>query len=554
VPSIASSAPAVVLVVQVGGPPGPVVRQLQAIASSSTTEPRFEVAALLESARPSLAAAVHASGLDVRVIAAGTEFGLAPALWDAVADVSAPYIAWLSPGVLPQPGWLAGLLAAAAAAPGPAVVVGARAVGPDERIVRSGLAFDHHGDPVEFGRRHRPDQWSLGVPFTPFQAVGMDAVLLSKPALSAAPLDLADLRSQVAFAAYCLRARAAGVAVIQSEQAVVVLDTPASLPVVLGWGDVVRPSPWEADAWARERYALLRLACAGHLNILGHYAYGPFERFLRAYFYREILAGSTPVDGASPPNEAVAPAAPRGTGPPSPHAPIIVLGPHRSGSSLVAEMLSKLGVHLGDTLLGPHEQNAHGYFEDVVWLQLHDQMLQIMGQSWYNPFAGAHPAFRERFGLLVEVIAELKAARARGLGKPCWGFKDPRTVVFADWYREALPNARYVVTRRAVADSAKSIARAHPEISPGMAQLAATWYAGEVERFLAQPPGDAIVVDYEACLQDPMHTARALTRWLGASVDPALAGAVVDPALARFRSCASSESEAPAVHAAPVPA
>ena len=56
-------------------------------------------------------------------------------------------------------------------------------------------------------------------------------------------------------------------------------------------------------------------------------------------------------------------------------APIVVAGMHRSGTSLVASVLSMLGVSLGSTLLGADRNNPKGYFEDTDFLRLNREML-----------------------------------------------------------------------------------------------------------------------------------------------------------------------------------
>ena len=54
---------------------------------------------------------------------------------------------------------------------------------------------------------------------------------------------------------------------------------------------------------------------------------------------------------------------------------IIVLGGHRSGTSCVAGIIHRLGVPLGEHLLGPGVGNPVGHFEDLAFYHLHRLIL-----------------------------------------------------------------------------------------------------------------------------------------------------------------------------------
>jgi len=65
--------------------------------------------------------------------------------------------------------------------------------------------------------------------------------------------------------------------------------------------------------------------------------------------------------------------------------PIVVLGMHRSGTSLVAGILRNAGVLMGDKFLPPDEFNLRGYFEDTDFLWINKGILESAGASWYAP-------------------------------------------------------------------------------------------------------------------------------------------------------------------------
>jgi hypothetical protein len=62
---------------------------------------------------------------------------------------------------------------------------------------------------------------------------------------------------------------------------------------------------------------------------------------------------------------------------------IVVLGMHRSGTSVITRGLEVLGVALGDKLMPEHEPtNPKGFFEDIDVNELNEELLRLMGLRW----------------------------------------------------------------------------------------------------------------------------------------------------------------------------
>ena len=61
----------------------------------------------------------------------------------------------------------------------------------------------------------------------------------------------------------------------------------------------------------------------------------------------------------------------------------MVLGAHRSGTSALSGVIQRLGVNLGDNLLGPQAGiNERGFGEHSEVVALHDRLLKQLGSSW----------------------------------------------------------------------------------------------------------------------------------------------------------------------------
>lgn len=111
---------------------------------------------------------------------------------------------------------------------------------------------------------------------------------------------------------------------------------------------------------------------------------------------------------------------------------IVVLGMDRSGTSLCANLLNRLGMRLGPDLLPGDRFNEEGYFEDKEIWSIHERIFAVLGRSWdtlttIRPFPPLwwHTEGMQRFK--AQMIDLVRARISEGPG--FWGFKDPRTAM-----------------------------------------------------------------------------------------------------------------------------
>lgn len=132
---------------------------------------------------------------------------------------------------------------------------------------------------------------------------------------------------------------------------------------------------------------------------------------------------------------------------------IVVTGMHRSGTSLVASLLQEVGVHMGEELLGPYQGNRQGHFEDVDFLHFHQQLLNRLGQPTYIPDTTTLDQLTEQEKRQASLLCQQRAHR------PIWGWKDPRTTLFLNFWQQQLPQARYLLIYRHPLDVILSLIR-----------------------------------------------------------------------------------------------
>lgn len=143
--------------------------------------------------------------------------------------------------------------------------------------------------------------------------------------------------------------------------------------------------------------------------------------------------------------------------------PLIVIGMHRSGTSLVARLLSEAGVHMGADCTQHHES---GFFRE-----LNKAVFRAAHADWDWPLATApaldDEALRRNLVSHLSEACTSKEARAflgRRFGhadlatqEGPWGWKDPRNTCTLPLWREVFPSARVVNVYRNGIDVAASL-------------------------------------------------------------------------------------------------
>jgi hypothetical protein len=127
---------------------------------------------------------------------------------------------------------------------------------------------------------------------------------------------------------------------------------------------------------------------------------------------------------------------------------VCILGMHRSGTSCLAGSLEEAGLHLGD-VFKVGQYNAKGNRENGRIMALQETVLVYSDGSWNRPpkhvsWSDSHRGERDA---IIRSYANV----------PAWGFKDPRTILLIDFWREALPNLAVVGTFRHPLLVAKSL-------------------------------------------------------------------------------------------------
>lgn len=136
---------------------------------------------------------------------------------------------------------------------------------------------------------------------------------------------------------------------------------------------------------------------------------------------------------------------------------ICIVGMHRSGTSMIARLLSLCGLDLGppDKFLKADAANPLGHFEHRGFLEIDRKLLKFFKATWQEP-----PGLRPGWYLdpkLAPLRAEVEALAATFAGKSPWGWKEPRASLFLPFWKAAIPSMRFVVCIRSPLEVARSL-------------------------------------------------------------------------------------------------
>lgn len=212
---------------------------------------------------------------------------------------------------------------------------------------------------------------------------------------------------------------------------------------------------------------------------------------------------------------------------------VVVLGMHRSGTSLAAGCLQRLGVDFGPRLMPPNADNPLGYFEHNDVVNLHDRALLALDRSWDDP----HPLPAEwwRDERIVPYHTQLLGILRRDFSNaPLWGLKDPRLCRLLPWWESVWPDVSsrplFLLVRRSPAAVAASLAR-REGMSAGTAHLLWLWHVLEAEH--GSRPHDRLILDFDDLRRDENAALAPVRRWLGLPPPAVATLPVADPAPGR---------------------
>lgn len=196
---------------------------------------------------------------------------------------------------------------------------------------------------------------------------------------------------------------------------------------------------------------------------------------------------------------------------------VLVLGPHRSGTSCVTEIVHALGFELGRDLLGARPDNPRGLWENAAMVAASEALLGRAASAWYDP------GFLELGELLDPAVIRdgLAAAVTAQFGRTPIVIKDPRLCRLAGpcavVLRQLGYRVRFLLVLRDPRDSAESLYR-----RDGIPRAVGTalWLAHLLGALSAMRGEPVLTIDYDRLLREE-EPLLELATWLRDGERPA---------------------------------
>ena len=201
---------------------------------------------------------------------------------------------------------------------------------------------------------------------------------------------------------------------------------------------------------------------------------------------------------------------------------IVVLGMHRSGTSVITRGLQVFGVQLGDKMMPPTEGiNPKGYWEDVDLNALNIEMLHAIGNDWCRvrvigssdvEFLHKHGYFRRAVDLIREKTGS----------SPLFAFKDPRVAKLLSFWKEVFVHCQldvsYLLAVRNPLSVVKSLTK-RDGIEAEQSYL--LWFEHLITGLTHSVGKKRVLVDYDRLMQSPAHELSRIAESLELEIDPA---------------------------------
>ena len=187
---------------------------------------------------------------------------------------------------------------------------------------------------------------------------------------------------------------------------------------------------------------------------------------------------------------------------------VVVLGMHRSGTSMVGNVLKNLGIDMGKRLAKAKWTNPLGHFEDNDFVDLNSRILRLAGGSWDKP--PDQDKIREQQDAVKMEIVKL----VQGRNSQLWGWKDPRTSLTMELYLPYLTNAYFIVCHRNIRAISRSLRR-RDQLDLRSGERLTRIYQERIEDFFKiNPDLPRLQLSYESSTCHPETAVKGITKFL----------------------------------------
>ncbi|GGY82411.1 hypothetical protein GCM10011613_28990 [Cellvibrio zantedeschiae] len=200
---------------------------------------------------------------------------------------------------------------------------------------------------------------------------------------------------------------------------------------------------------------------------------------------------------------------------------IVVIGMHRTGTSLITRGLQVMGVNLGDNLLpAMADVNAKGFWEDADINAFNIEMLHAINSEWdyLTPITEANIQQLQQQGFFLRAVEILrdKTAQAR-----IFGLKDPRIAKLLPFWDQVFTHCQfdvsYLLTIRHPLSVVKSLQKRDGFVAEKAYLL---WFTHVITALTFSNKENLSLVDYDFFMQNSASELARLAKEIDLPINP----------------------------------
>lgn len=200
---------------------------------------------------------------------------------------------------------------------------------------------------------------------------------------------------------------------------------------------------------------------------------------------------------------------------------IVVLGMHRSGTSVITRSLQIMGVGLGDRLMPPVEgNNAKGFWEDVDLNALNIEMLNTVDSDWFyvQAIKSIDIEILHKQGYFLRAVELL---REKVSSSAIFAFKDPRVAKLLPFWKDAFTHCNldvdYVLAVRNPLSVVKSLMK-RDALDAEQSYL--LWLSYVITSLTYSAGKKRVFVDYDRLIKSPDNELNRVVKYLDLEINP----------------------------------
>lgn len=192
---------------------------------------------------------------------------------------------------------------------------------------------------------------------------------------------------------------------------------------------------------------------------------------------------------------------------------VLVLGMHRSGTSLLSGLMAQAGFSIGKSVMPPAEDNPKGFFENQRIVDFNERILNSLGMGW-SSWQPLPVDWLEQVSAFADEATSLIEEEFGEETQVC--IKDPRMCRLFPFWKDILLKLRFelymLLTTRGLGEVSASLQK-----RDGMSESQANvlWLRYNLDALQSSLDLTGLHVSYQDVLEDAGGSLSKISQWLG---------------------------------------